>query len=562
MLRLLAVVEREALDSLLDRRFLLASLFGTLVVLVLGGVARLYSTSSVVEAVESMSPEKVGEVVARTGLAKLIPVSVVQGCSRWALELERMLGEQEAVELIRCSSLDEAVKQMRAGRSVAVLDLSELGESGGEVLLVANNSNYRSVIAVSAISSVVRELSRKAALEEVREAGLSPSVLSPITLDFRSVGGELPSYAGGYAAMLRDTAIAFTLMLPYITTAAFIAESIAGERDRRTLELLLSLPVSWRAIVAGKILTYTVASASLFLSWVALLDAIGVEMRGKAALAALEALFGLAVSSIGVAISAFSRDSREANVIYSFLVGGIVIANIAPVSLRANPVAALAGRALGVLSKIFHVPLLVNIASGIAYSLQDLLPYAAFTASLAGASAIIACELLAATGAAAEPLISRSPRVAAKAAASGALALALAVVAEAPAAIALREAAWLELVALMALWAPVVEELAKVKAALLATPRDPAEAGLAGFTCGLVFGLGESAAAMLVAMLAGAWAYAIAASALAKMMLHSLFSAISARRAFSMSTVRAVAPAAAAHSLVNLAALAALAAFM
>ena len=562
MLKLLAVVEREALDSLLDRRFMLAALFGTLVVLVLGGVAKLYSTRSVVEAVESMSPERISEVVVKTGLAKLVPVSVVQGGSKWAMELQRRLREQESVELVACRSLSEAMRQLEAGRTVAVLDLTGLSESGGMVLLVANNSNYRSVIAVSAISSTVRELSREAALEEVRRAGLSPSILSPISLEFKSVGGELPSYAGGYAAMLKDTAIAFTLMLPYITTAAFVAESIAGERDRKTLELLLSLPVSWRTIVAGKALTYTMASAGLFLAWMALLGAMGVEMRGKATLAALEALFGLAVSSIGVAISAFSKDSREANVLYSFLVGGVVVANIAPVSLRANPVAALAGRALGVLSKLFHVPLLVNIASGVAYSPRDLLPYAAFTASLAGASALVACELLAATGAAAEPLISGSPRVAAKAAAGGALAVALAAAAEVPVVLLLRSTAALGLAALMALYAPVVEELAKAKAALLASPKDPAEAGLAGFMCGLVFGLGESAAAALVAVLAGAWAYAIAASAAAKALLHSLFSAISTRRALSMSTVRAVAPVAAAHSLVNLAVLAALAAFM
>jgi len=128
------------------------------------------------------------------------------------------------------------------------------------------------------------------------------------------------AFAGVAAAMARNWLPMF-LVLPIFLPIVLTAQSVGGERERRTLEPLLATPVSTLAIVAGKSLAATVPA--VLITWVAAvvfclgLDAIaGVWLLPDAAwtfgalvLAPLLALFGNATA---VAVSSRVLDPRAA----------------------------------------------------------------------------------------------------------------------------------------------------------------------------------------------------------------------------------------------------------
>jgi len=135
-------------------------------------------------------------------------------------------------------------------------------------------------------------------------------------------GIRLPEgVAAGVALAMARNWLPMFLVLPIFLPIVLTAQSVRGERERRTLEPLLATPVSTLAIIAGKSLAATVPAVGI--TWVAAavfcagLDAIaGVVLLPDAAwafgtlvLSPLLALFGNATA---VAVSSRVLDPRAA----------------------------------------------------------------------------------------------------------------------------------------------------------------------------------------------------------------------------------------------------------
>ena len=135
-------------------------------------------------------------------------------------------------------------------------------------------------------------------------------------------GIRLPEgVAAGVAAALARNWLPMFLVLPIFLPIVLTAQSVGGERERRTLEPLLATPVSTLAIIAGKSLAATVPAVGI--TWVAAalfclgVDSIAGAMLlpdpawafGTLVLSPLLALFGNATA---VAVSSRILDPRAA----------------------------------------------------------------------------------------------------------------------------------------------------------------------------------------------------------------------------------------------------------
>jgi len=128
------------------------------------------------------------------------------------------------------------------------------------------------------------------------------------------------------------------LIIPLMTSSVIASDSFAGEKERKTIEVLLATPMTDGELLLGKILVSFVPSMLVtgvsFLLYCATVDLLTYEMFGRLLLPNLEwvlLIFGLAptvaLAAIGltVMISARVKGFREAQQISAVLVVPILI---------------------------------------------------------------------------------------------------------------------------------------------------------------------------------------------------------------------------------------------
>ncbi len=139
-----------------------------------------------------------------------------------------------------------------------------------------------------------------------------------------------------------------TVFLPLMVTGSVVADSFAGERDRKTLETLLATRLPDRSIYAGKVLA-AVVYAWIMTVLVSTVSVAVINLAGKPYLpspgsmlarvvaAALVAGF---VANIGVYISLRAKSVREAQQTLSlvFVLAPISLTFVLPAALRYLPV--------------------------------------------------------------------------------------------------------------------------------------------------------------------------------------------------------------------------------
>lgn len=195
--------------------------------------------------------------------------------------------------------------------------------SGGRanVTMYLDPSNDRAATGASLISGVVSDLSEGIASSRLQQKGVTQADLNPIEVATTTVG-KVQSLGTTIAASLFPT---FLLYFTFLGGFYFMVDDIAGEKERRSLEALFTLPPPRSEFFIGK---YLVAFALSMIT--AVLGLVGTVFSlnelnfggGQAtpviSLSTLPAIFGITVlaalslSAVGFCISTFAKNIREA----------------------------------------------------------------------------------------------------------------------------------------------------------------------------------------------------------------------------------------------------------
>jgi ABC-type Na+ efflux pump permease subunit/membrane protease YdiL (CAAX protease family) len=212
--------------------------------------------------------------------------------------------------------------------------------------------------------AVMRAVADEARSRRVAGAGLAPTTLTPLAVDFLDGGPTVHEPVRGIV----PTAVGAVLVLLALLTAtgAFYPaiDAIAGEKERGTIETLLIAPCRSRDVVFGKFLavfTVTLATlamnaisialtASVVLRWLPAGDRLGVGPAAFAACAAVAFVgyVGLAAvaAALCLAVTAASKSVKEAQntltpviLLVSALAGSALVPGVGATSLAAVPFA-------------------------------------------------------------------------------------------------------------------------------------------------------------------------------------------------------------------------------
>lgn len=208
------------------------------------------------------------------------------------------------------------------------------------ITIFVDQSSARGTIALSLVQDAITKYTNKIVSERLAKTGLPPEALTPIQTDVHAV-----TVTGAGAIFL---AILLPLFLGiYAVTGAmyFIMDTTAGEKERKTLEALLTMPATRTEIVVGKFLiAVLIALVSALLAilgmggGVMLLSGAVGESSAPSLSVSTPNLFliGLATlvlamtsASLEMMISIFARSFKEAQNLLSPLTIVVVVPAIA-----------------------------------------------------------------------------------------------------------------------------------------------------------------------------------------------------------------------------------------
>ncbi|MBI4278149.1 MAG: ABC transporter permease [Armatimonadetes bacterium] len=198
----------------------------------------------------------------------------------------------------------------------------DLGRGEASVALVYNGGDVASLVAREKARALVGEHALRLSRARLLAQGLDPGMLRTVRIRERDAAAG-PQAGGALLARILPFLIAVWAVLGGMHVAVDVT---AGERERGTLEVILSAPVSRAALVAGKFLTVAVAALAAVagvlvatvgaLRWAAPMLAGGPAAGlnpGQFFLLAVTLVPLIAlVSAVALCISLLARSVREA----------------------------------------------------------------------------------------------------------------------------------------------------------------------------------------------------------------------------------------------------------
>lgn len=306
--QIFTVFRKEVTDNLRDRRTLMSALFfGPLFgPLLFAGMISLSLQRSVGESIETMP----------------LPVSGTEHAPSLVEFLTQNNAEVKPVEL----TIEEAKTLIDAGTEDVVLIIPEgYGEalrSGTPAIiqLVSDSANSNARKNIRRTSDLLRAYERQLSVQRLMARGINPSVINPIAVE--DVDVSTPTGRSILLLGMMNYFIIFSMLMGGLYLAT---DTTAGERERGSLEPLLTLPVERWQLIVGKVLAtclFMVASLvvsllafSVSLSFVPLAEVgmasnFGVEVAARIFLVMLP--FALIGAAGMTAVASFTKSYKEA----------------------------------------------------------------------------------------------------------------------------------------------------------------------------------------------------------------------------------------------------------
>jgi len=319
------VFRKEVLENLRDRRVILSAFFfGVLLAPAVFALTTTLASNRIVRDQEQP--------------LKLPVIGALQ-----APNLMRFLTENGAQIQPVAIAAEQAVAAVRSGEHDFVLIIpdqyAQKLQSGepAPLELIVDTANSRAAGSTGRAQRLLGAYGSQLAALRLLVRGVSPEIVDPLKV--RTVDVATPS---GRSLLILGMMTYFCLMSMLVGGFYLAIDTTAGERERGSLEPLLSLPVTRSQLLIGKMLaTATFMAASLLLTLVAFsiaLRFIPLEALGMSAnfgLRVVLAIFGVMVvfvplgAGLMTLVASFTRSNREAQTWLSV----VLLIPLAPIML-------------------------------------------------------------------------------------------------------------------------------------------------------------------------------------------------------------------------------------
>jgi len=293
-----ALAMKEARDILQNRIYLLVVLVQVFIIIGAVGLVAVAAVAS--------DPT----LLDQTGVTSALNIGLPQNLE--GSSLSKYLEEQK-ITLNYYNTNDEAKAEL-GKKLVAVVDLS----SSGEVIVQMDNSNVFYPVVSTKIRDAVGNFNTENTL---KNAGLNQSQVNVIQnpVNFQEVkinqDKQVPLALDSpyFVEVIYGFIVPFILLLPFFMASNIVTDSVVGEKERKTFEVLLMTPLSSYMVIIGKIIPILLFSLIQSIAWIAVLDLLRVPIFNAALLVVVLFFMGLAFVGLGILISMLVDSTKEAN---------------------------------------------------------------------------------------------------------------------------------------------------------------------------------------------------------------------------------------------------------
>jgi len=297
-LNLTALIKKEAQDILENRIFLLVVVVQLFIILGTFGLA--ISTAMVNDPA----------VIDSYGVNSAFKVGLSKDLEQSALADDL---ESQKLELEYFNTTQEANKFLGT-ELVAVIGISPQGE----VQVELDTSNVFYPVASTKISKAVDSFQLQRSLQS---SGLNSeqinAIKEPVKLKIVKLEEDnavnIAMDSSYFVEVMYGFIVPFILLLPFFLASNLVTDSIVGERERKTFEVLLMTPLSSSMVVIGKIIPVLSFSLIQSLAWILLLDLLQVPIFNTVLLMLILLSLGLGFIGVGILISILVDSTKEAN---------------------------------------------------------------------------------------------------------------------------------------------------------------------------------------------------------------------------------------------------------
>jgi ABC-type Na+ efflux pump permease subunit len=245
-------------------------------------------------------------------------------------DLAPIVADDEAREVRLFRTQAAAGAAFQQGQVNALLHATE--QPSGRILVEATapEGSFRTTLVVSQLKDAL------SAFERERRAELA-SQLQRQPLDLPPERQSNPYFSFSYTVLLP-----LLSFLPAFISGSVMADSLAEEAERGTLELLRVAPLSLQDVVDGKAIALVGLAPAQVALWLALLAYNGTTVANPLPVLALVTAVAAVLVAAGAALALRIQARREAQLLYSFVaLAAFGAASLLPQSLQ-NLVARLA----------------------------------------------------------------------------------------------------------------------------------------------------------------------------------------------------------------------------
>jgi ABC-2 type transport system permease protein len=187
-----------------------------------------------------------------------------------------------------------------------------------DIVVQSDTSNPFYPIVSEKISDAVNKFKLE---KKLQSAGISkemiqkienPVILNQININEDNIA-KLALNTSYFVEIMYGFIVPFVLLLPFFLASNIVTDSIVGEKERKTFEMLLMTPISSSMVVIGKILPILSFSLVQSIAWIILLNLLGVPIYNVFVLIFMLIFVGLAFIGIGILISMLVDSTKEAN---------------------------------------------------------------------------------------------------------------------------------------------------------------------------------------------------------------------------------------------------------
>lgn len=299
VVKILALIKKEAQDILTNKIYLLIIFVQLFIVL---GAFGLVIISSI-----ATDPTLLDDYGITSSLNVGLSADLKES------EIAQDIKEQN-FNLVYYNDTEDSSKYL-GSKLVAIVNVS----SNGEINVKIDNSNVFYPVVSQKIETAINKykLTKKLEIAGLNQSQIqtiqNPVTLTEIKINDNNNQAPIALDSSYFVEVMYGFIVPFILLLPFFMASNIVTDSVVGERERKTFEVLLMAPLSSYNVIIGKIIPILTFSILQSMAWILLLDLLKVPIYNTLIIFLILFFTGLGFIGVGIIISMLVDSTKEAN---------------------------------------------------------------------------------------------------------------------------------------------------------------------------------------------------------------------------------------------------------